>query len=173
MSHRSNWSQCVAFVCAVIMLVGSPAMALDQDDDAVAVARTLSQLCRGMPGDAEHHTEICEASYRALNVATRLGYCYGKKSQIGADYRWHKCTRDSLRPETTCKGPVMEADGNVLIVGRCWTSNREFKALIGRACALNDECTVVGDDAGSFGIKRISFVSGPKGTFRVSKGKTK
>jgi hypothetical protein len=86
-------------VLAFASQASAVALARDQDDDAVAVARTLNQLCRGMSGDAKYLDEICEARDRAFNVAARLGYCYGKQNQIGAEHRWHKCTRDSNRPQ--------------------------------------------------------------------------
>jgi hypothetical protein len=80
---------------AVLAAFASPVKANDLSDNAVAVARKLDGLCRGMSGD--HVDDICEARDRAFKVAEGLGYCYGKQDQIGADHRWHKCTRNSNR----------------------------------------------------------------------------
>jgi hypothetical protein len=87
---------------ALVMLAacGSPVLARDQSNvskDAVAVAAKLNQLCRGLSGDSAHLDDICEARDRAFKVAEGLGYCYGKRDQIGADHRWHRCVRDSNR----------------------------------------------------------------------------
>ena len=86
-------STLVAFV--ILAACTSSAMANDVGEDAVAVARKLDGLCRGSTGDTPNLDIICEARDQAFNLASRLGYCYGKRNQIGADMRWHKCTRDS------------------------------------------------------------------------------
>lgn len=61
------------------------------------VERELNSMCRDSADDAKLQDAICNIRDQLAKAATKRGYCYGMKGQIGADMRWHKCTRESLR----------------------------------------------------------------------------
>jgi hypothetical protein len=43
----------------------------------------------------------CQARQAVISALDKLGWCYGKAGQIGADMRWHKCTRGSQHTDIT------------------------------------------------------------------------
>lgn len=81
-----------------IAFFASPAMAQPLPiTDLLAIQHELNNLCRGWPGDVRTD-EVCELRDQMDKLLNRLGYCYGKRDQIGADMRLHKCTKESNRP---------------------------------------------------------------------------
>jgi hypothetical protein len=60
--------------------------------------RALDGICRGGTTDDEmkRGAACCERTQVGVRL-NRLGWCYGKRGQIGADMDWHHCTRASER----------------------------------------------------------------------------
>jgi hypothetical protein len=52
----------------------------------------LDGACRGGGNEAA----CCERTKVGVQL-NKLGWCYGKEGQIGADMKWHHCTRTSQR----------------------------------------------------------------------------
>jgi hypothetical protein len=68
-------------------------------------SRTLDGICRGGGvDDAELRDATCCGRTQIGVRLNQLGWCYGKQEQIGADMRWHRCTRTSNRfnPQDYC-----------------------------------------------------------------------
>ena len=60
-------------------------------------ARAVDAQCRGGdPGDPKT-AAACKKRKSDAARLNRLGWCYGKRGQIGADMDWHRCTRSSYR----------------------------------------------------------------------------
>jgi hypothetical protein len=63
----------------------------------------LNAQCRGGSRETDDDVKLADAACCARQLSAerlfRLGYCYGKADQIGADMKWHRCTRSSNRPE--------------------------------------------------------------------------
>jgi hypothetical protein len=57
--------------------------------------QVLDGICRGSSGAASDQA-CCERTKVGVRL-NRLGWCYGKHEQIGADMRWHRCTSTSQR----------------------------------------------------------------------------
>jgi hypothetical protein len=56
----------------------------------------LDEECRGASDVTDAIQHACQAREAIALALDKLGWCYGKKNQGGADMRWHKCTKDSL-----------------------------------------------------------------------------
>jgi hypothetical protein len=67
-------------------------------NELIYMARHFNKYCRGaVTEDSKLLESICNIRDRLFNALSKRGFCYGKQGQIGADMRWHKCTRNSLR----------------------------------------------------------------------------
>ena len=83
-----------------LVIVTAPTMAHAQAAvvrDLLSVERDLNSMCRGWSGDEKHTDQVCAVRDKMNKALNKMGYCYGKHGQIGADMEWHKCTRNSLR----------------------------------------------------------------------------
>ena len=66
-------------------------------NELIAIERHFNSLCRGaVTEDDTLRDTVCDLRDRLYNAVRRRGICYGKRDQIGADMRWHRCMRDSL-----------------------------------------------------------------------------
>jgi len=54
--------------------------------------------CRGGSGDGQDTWVSCAERTEIEERLGRVGQCYGREGQIGADMRWHRCGQGSLRP---------------------------------------------------------------------------
>jgi hypothetical protein len=63
--------------------------------DLLASERLLDGICRGSAGDDDMIGYSCQGRQAVISALDKLGWCYGKNGQTGADMRWHRCTRDS------------------------------------------------------------------------------
>jgi len=54
-------------------------------------------MCRGWSGDDPHTDEACAVREKTGHLLGRLGWCYGKKGQSGAEMGWHRCGKGSYR----------------------------------------------------------------------------
>jgi hypothetical protein len=93
----------IAFALAVA-LVASPAMAEKsaccspgwEATDLLTAESMLDGICRG---SSSYNEDMRGYSYQArqavISALDKLGWCYGKSGQIGAEMRWHKCTKGS------------------------------------------------------------------------------
>ncbi len=88
----------------VVALVASPAMAEKsaccspgwEATDLLTAESMLDGICRGSASDNEDMRGYsCQARQVVVSALDKLGWCYGKTGQIGADMRWHKCTKGS------------------------------------------------------------------------------
>ena len=62
------------------------------------IERDLDGMCRGSTSlDRSLIDKTCSVRERAAKLLNSLGYCYGKRGQIGADMRWHRCGPGSER----------------------------------------------------------------------------
>lgn len=71
--------------------------------------------CRGGRGDSPKTEAACGERERIGARLEKLGNCYGRKGEIGAEMVWHKCGKGSHRSES--------ADGNNPWTGRWFTGN--------------------------------------------------
>ena len=62
--------------------------------------------CRGSadPSSAETQME-CDRRSRIVGRLSQMGWCYGRKAQVGADYSWHRCTPASNKINDLVEGP--------------------------------------------------------------------
>lgn len=58
--------------------------------------QSLNELCRGGPGDGPSTDKACEAREKVSKSLKRIGYCFGKRGQSGAEAWWHQCGPASL-----------------------------------------------------------------------------
>jgi hypothetical protein len=65
--------------------------------ELVAIERALNTMCRDWTGDEKHTDEVCAVRDRMGEALNKMGYCYGKEGQVGAEMEWHKCTQHSRR----------------------------------------------------------------------------
>jgi hypothetical protein len=94
----------IAFALAAA-LVASPAMAAGKSaccspgweaTDLMTAESMLNGICRGSVGANEDVIGYsCQARQAVVSALDKLGWCYGKIGQAGADMRWHKCTKGS------------------------------------------------------------------------------
>jgi hypothetical protein len=86
----------VLVISAAVAIV-TPARAQDRTiRELTDIALEANGLCRGYSSENEKQQKaVCDHRDRLFNLLSSLNYCYGKQNQIGADYRWHKCTRGS------------------------------------------------------------------------------
>jgi hypothetical protein len=91
-------------VIALAVLITSPAMAQNsaccksgwEASDLLAAESLLDGICRGSTSDnADMKGYACQARQAVISGLDKLGWCYGKNGQTGADMRWHKCTKGS------------------------------------------------------------------------------
>jgi hypothetical protein len=84
---------------AALLLLAVPAFGQAQPatEKLFAVWRDLNTFCRGWSGDDKHLDEVCKTRDEMDEALRKLGYCYGKKGQSGAEMTWHKCTANSNR----------------------------------------------------------------------------
>jgi hypothetical protein len=91
------------YIVLVALAAATGAQAQNLTTQDVKVMTTIRSAldfdatCRGgIPGtfEVEYACKMRERLGKELN---RLGWCYGKRGQIGADMAWHRCTRRSYR----------------------------------------------------------------------------
>jgi hypothetical protein len=58
----------------------------------------LNGLCRGGSGNDAATLQACEDRNAVEVRLYAAGWCYGKRGQAGFEMKWHKCTKQSLRP---------------------------------------------------------------------------
>lgn len=87
----------LATVAACILIV-SPAVSKDKWPMEVEYAALANYWCRG-----SNNQELAELSCKVRDImedeALKKGWCYGsgKKEYVGAQNKWHKCTKSSYR----------------------------------------------------------------------------
>jgi hypothetical protein len=65
--------------------------------ELIGIERALSTMCRAWKGDEKHTDEVCAVRDRMGEALNKMGYCYGKEGQVGAEMDWHKCSQHSRR----------------------------------------------------------------------------
>jgi hypothetical protein len=85
-----------------MLLISAPTVVRAQAEgqaiaDLISVERALSGMCRGWSGDDKHTDEVCSVRDKMEQALNKMGYCYGKAGQVGAEMRWHRCTQHSRR----------------------------------------------------------------------------
>jgi hypothetical protein len=68
-------------------------------------------ICRGSVSPNEDVIGYsCQAREAVVSALDKLGWCYGKIGQAGANMRWHKCTKGSQHTDLeNLAGPAMSA----------------------------------------------------------------
>ena len=94
----------IAFALAAA-LVASPSMAAGKSaccspgweaTDLLAAESMLNGICRGSANNNKDMIGYsCQARQAVISALDKLGWCYGKIGQVGAEMRWHKCTKGS------------------------------------------------------------------------------
>jgi hypothetical protein len=63
----------IVLLFAITILFATP-VAAENLTDLIALAEKLNELCRGLPGDAPHLDDICEARDMAFAALCKRGY---------------------------------------------------------------------------------------------------
>lgn len=85
------------FVCAVS--IQSPlAQSRDDPKTMISLWGQANGQCRGGSGDDPKTLEACDERDAYGKRLGQLGWCYGKKGELGYQMRWHRCTASSVRP---------------------------------------------------------------------------
>jgi hypothetical protein len=110
----------------IVFLVLGPSLAsADTARDLIAIERQLNEMCRGWSGDDPHTGEACEVREKTARLLNKMGWCYGKEGQSGAEMDWHRCGKNSLTLLThpamsqTC---IFQNKGRTYIHGPCSVS---------------------------------------------------
>lgn len=81
-------------------LFGMPTASPRPDDHGVDGIRQWWEqngLCRGLPGDDPRSQAACAQREKLQVELQRIGWCFGKPGEIGAQMQWHRCGPDSSR----------------------------------------------------------------------------
>jgi len=163
-----------AFIAATLALAASASAQDQQAKSLLARAAVLDNTCRGAVAKNDEDQKRIDASCcerQKVNMQlNQLGWCYGKRGQIGADMRWHRCTSTSQRLEaadvttyckaeaapaaapaqaqqTTCQGVLSEVPntgGDNFRVGACtFTIDQYEGVIITDKCRVGRPCTVL------------------------------
>jgi hypothetical protein len=79
----------------VFLFLGVSLASADTAHDLIAIWYDLNEMCRGWSGDDPHTNEVCAVREKAGLTLNKLGWCYGKKGQAGAEMSWHRCGKAS------------------------------------------------------------------------------
>jgi hypothetical protein len=88
----------------VVLIVGAVTAEAAQPSiiqDVQSIHDDLADMCSGWPGDDPHSAEVCGVRLKAEKLLSKLGYCYGTKSDFGPNGRgragaiWHRCNSQS------------------------------------------------------------------------------
>jgi len=94
---RTSWQRCsrgqrMDLRPAPVVIRGAGVL-----NELIAIERHFNSLCRNtVTQDDTLRDTICDLHDRLYNAVRQRGICYGKRGQIDADMRWHRCMRDSL-----------------------------------------------------------------------------
>lgn len=101
-------------------------------EDLVKRWHVLNSDCRGSSPPISDRA--CDERPKVATQLARLGWCYGKKGQIGAQMVWHQCGKVSL---TDVEKPVNALDhaGMMLSAGAWVSLNQNFPGQEKQACA--------------------------------------
>jgi hypothetical protein len=67
---------------------------------------TASSHCQGSTDPTDVNVQMeCDRRSRIVGRLSQLGWCYGKKGQVGGDYRWHQCATGSNVINDLKEGP--------------------------------------------------------------------
>jgi hypothetical protein len=95
------WSKIMRrLLLTATLMIASVGSASTQGNPRALIARwqQANEDCRGGPGDKASMQRACDRRDGLGRQLYRAGWCYGRRGESGADYKWHKCRRDSLRP---------------------------------------------------------------------------
>jgi hypothetical protein len=81
-------------VLAYMVAVGGAEAAQPTAKQLIKAYTSADVTCRGSQGDAG--APECERRTRLTARLNQIGWCYGKRSQDRAEFRWHHCTFRSL-----------------------------------------------------------------------------
>lgn len=59
--------------------------------------------CRGLPGDDPQSQAFCKQRDDLSKELAAVGVCFGRQSQIEAEFRWHRCGADSCGVKGNCQ----------------------------------------------------------------------
>lgn len=84
------------------LLAGNVALANGQPDEVQSLItqwKEQNTLCRGLHGDDPRMPVACDARQELGRKIDALGWCYGRKGELGYQMVWHRCGPDSERYE--------------------------------------------------------------------------
>jgi hypothetical protein len=82
---------------AALAVISTVARA-DNVHDLLAAEGLLDGVCRGSVEVGDDTKFACKAREIVYEAPDKHNWCYGKIDQVGAEMRWHKCTKNSQRP---------------------------------------------------------------------------
>src|SRR5262245_39743544 len=88
-------------IVILILLCPRPAAA-DTARDLVTIWNDLDGMCRGWSSDDPRTQEVCAVREQAGYALDRLGWCYGRKTEAGAEMIWHSAHAIIKRPTSPC-----------------------------------------------------------------------
>ena len=88
----------MASTVALCTICTMPAQAASRPSRMIAEWTRLNSLCRGGSGEDHRTVEACDARDKLIKQIDKKGWCYGKKAQLGYQFRWHACVSNSNRP---------------------------------------------------------------------------
>ena len=92
----------LALVSVIVAFLVTPAHAQSEEVVRLIQRETIvNDICRGTDPGAEQKAACCERSKVGVRL-NKLGWCYGKRNEIGANNKWHRCTRNSQRVTAGC-----------------------------------------------------------------------
>lgn len=98
LANKAPKGQLVKRLAFLVFLILGPSLAsADTARDLIAIERELNGMCRGWPGNDPHIGEVCDLREKMDRLLQKMGWCYGKEGQSGAEMDWHHCTKGSMR----------------------------------------------------------------------------
>jgi hypothetical protein len=85
---------------AVALLASVSAHARDSTQRLLDQEAAADELCRGTTDNEINRQIYCERRSVLIGRLYERGLCYGKRGQVGAQMKWHKCTKNSQRLNT-------------------------------------------------------------------------
>lgn len=83
----------------VSCLMSAPVAAAPDVKQIVGAWSVANGNCRGGEPNSLKTQAECERRASLGGRLDQVGWCYGHKGEVGADYKWHRCSPTSNRPD--------------------------------------------------------------------------
>jgi hypothetical protein len=89
-----------ALILPALLAAATPALADDRPVTLIQLWQDASSDCRGYPGDDPRSVKGCAERDLYGRKLAAVGWCYGRRGELGYQMQWHRCGPNSIRPGT-------------------------------------------------------------------------